>query len=227
MSETEGRNYLAQYLFRGDDVFKPVSALSGGERGRLALALLALNGANFLLLDEPTNHLDIPSQEVLQSVLEQFDGTIILVSHDRYLVDRLATQIWEIRDGHLHPFIGTYQEFLADREGGIAPVRTVSSKVQLPAENKEAAPVDLDWVADLAPPPPPQSRKERRRAGRRVRELSEQIEETEAWLVQLDFDAAAEQSAEQATRIHAEKETAMAELARLNQELDEIMEGSS
>jgi hypothetical protein len=85
-------------------------------------------------------------------------------------------------------------------------VRTVSSKVQLPTENKEAAPVDLDWVADLAPPPPPQSRKERRRAGRRVRELTEQIEETEAWLVQLDFDAAAEQSAEQATRIHAEKE---------------------
>ena len=70
MPETEARNYLAQYLFKGDDVFKQVSALSGGERGRLALSLLALDGANFLLLDEPTNHLDIPSQEVLQAVLE-------------------------------------------------------------------------------------------------------------------------------------------------------------
>jgi ATP-binding cassette subfamily F protein 3 len=110
------RNYLAQYLFRADDVYKPVSALSGGERGRLALALLALEGANFLLLDEPSNHLDIPAQEVLQQVLEQFEGTILLVSHDRYLIDRLATQIWELRDGVLHVFPGTYAEMLAARE---------------------------------------------------------------------------------------------------------------
>ena len=88
MTPADGRHYLAHYLFRGDDVFKQVADLSGGERGRLALAVLALGGANFLLLDEPTNHLDIPSQEVLQQVLEHFDGTIMLVSHDRYLVDR-------------------------------------------------------------------------------------------------------------------------------------------
>src|SRR5690606_28445619 len=78
------RHYLAPYLFSGDDVFKEVSSLSGGERGRLALAILALQGANLLLLDEPTNHLDIPAQEVLQTVLESYDGTIILVTHDRY-----------------------------------------------------------------------------------------------------------------------------------------------
>ncbi|HEY3289411.1 MAG TPA: ABC-F family ATP-binding cassette domain-containing protein, partial [Anaerolineae bacterium] len=90
----QARNYLAQYLFRGDDIYKLISMLSGGERARLALAILALEGANLLLLDEPTNHLDIPAQEVLQEVLEQFSGTILLVSHDRYLVDRLATQIW-------------------------------------------------------------------------------------------------------------------------------------
>ena len=96
---SEARSYLAQYLFRGEDVFKPVSALSGGERARLALAILALEGLNFLLLDEPTNHLDIPAREALQEVLENFSGTILLVSHDRYLIDRLATQIWELRDG--------------------------------------------------------------------------------------------------------------------------------
>ena len=91
------RSHLAQYLFRGDDVFKPISALSGGERGRLALAILALRGANFLLLDEPTNHLDLPAREVLQQVLQDFKGTILLVSHDRYLIDQLASQIWELR----------------------------------------------------------------------------------------------------------------------------------
>jgi ATP-binding cassette subfamily F protein 3 len=112
----EARQYLAQYLFRGEDVWKPVGALSGGERARLALAILAVEGVNCLLLDEPTNHLDIPAQEVLQEGLERFEGTLLMVSHDRYLVDRLATQIWELRDGCLHVFKGTYQEFLAQRE---------------------------------------------------------------------------------------------------------------
>ncbi|MCX6041631.1 MAG: ATP-binding cassette domain-containing protein, partial [Caldilinea sp.] len=110
------RNYLAQYLFRGEDVFKPVRLLSGGERGRLALAILALEGANFLLLDEPSNHLDIPAQEVLQQVLEQFDGTILLVSHDRYLIDRLATQVWELQHKHLEVFAGSYAERVAARQ---------------------------------------------------------------------------------------------------------------
>jgi ATP-binding cassette subfamily F protein 3 len=121
MLESEARAHLAPYLFRGDDVWKPVRALSGGERGRLALAILALEGVNLLLLDEPTNHLDIPAQEVLQEALEQFDGTVILVSHDRYLVDRLATQIWEIRDGRLHLFKGTYAEFVASHETPDSP----------------------------------------------------------------------------------------------------------
>ncbi len=112
---TDARRHLAQFLFRKETVFKQVSMLSGGERGRLALAILALEGANFLLLDEPTNHLDIPAQEVLQEVLENFEGTILLVSHDRYLVDRLATQIWNLENGHLQVFEGDYQSFLAAR----------------------------------------------------------------------------------------------------------------
>jgi ATP-binding cassette subfamily F protein 3 len=114
----EIRSHLAQYIFTGDDVFKKVSVLSGGERGRLALAKLALGHANFLLLDEPTNHLDIPSQEVLQSVLAGFEGTIILVSHDRYLIDALATEIWEIERGsaELKVFKGVYSEYRAHIE---------------------------------------------------------------------------------------------------------------
>jgi ATP-binding cassette subfamily F protein 3 len=114
----QGRDYLGRYLFSGDDAFKRVSMLSGGERGRLALAKLALQDTNLLLLDEPTNHLDIPSQEVLQAVLDAYQGTILLVTHDRYLVDALATQIWEIDpdESHLTVFNGTYSQLRQERE---------------------------------------------------------------------------------------------------------------
>ena len=118
MLVNEIRNHLARYLFSGEDVFKVVAILSGGERGRLALAKLALRNANLLLLDEPTNHLDIPSQEVLQNVLADFEGTVILVSHDRYLIDGLATQVWEIDKNRalLNVFNGTYTEYRAWKE---------------------------------------------------------------------------------------------------------------
>lgn len=113
----EIRNYLAKYLFTGDDVFRKVRTLSGGERGRLALAKLSLSNANLLLLDEPTNHLDLPTQEVLESVLSKFSGTILLVSHDRYLIDSLATQIWEVdpQGKNLVVFEGSYTQFKAHK----------------------------------------------------------------------------------------------------------------
>jgi len=110
----EARNFLARFLFSGDeDIHKPIRVLSGGERGRVALAKLALQGANLLLLDEPTNHLDIPSQEILEAVLAEFAGTILLVSHDRYLIDKLATQIWEVLPDQstLRVFQGRYREY--------------------------------------------------------------------------------------------------------------------
>jgi ATP-binding cassette, subfamily F, member 3 len=122
MDPERARSHLAQYLFRGEDVFKRVSALSGGERGRLALAILALSGANFLLLDEPTNHLDLPAREVLQQVLQEYRGTILLVSHDRYLIDQLASQIWELKDGKLFVFAGTYRQFVLQRANSATQV---------------------------------------------------------------------------------------------------------
>jgi ATP-binding cassette subfamily F protein 3 len=114
----QGREYLGKFLFSGDDVFKTVSMLSGGERGRLALAKLALQDSNLLLLDEPTNHLDITSQEVLQSVLDAYQGTILLVSHDRYLIDALATQVWDVNpdESSLVVFKGTYSQMKDERE---------------------------------------------------------------------------------------------------------------
>ena len=116
-SENAARSYLGAYLFSGDEVYKKVSVLSGGERGRLALAKLSLSNANLLLLDEPTNHLDIPSQETLQSVLASYPGTILLVSHDRYLINALASQVWEIdvSGESLLVYEGSYQAFLGNQ----------------------------------------------------------------------------------------------------------------
>ncbi len=121
MPISEARDYLARFLFTGDDVYKTIDVLSGGERGRVALAKLALAGANLLLLDEPTNHLDIPSQEILEAVLADFGGTILLVSHDRYLIRNLATQIWALHvprkagEGQTEMIVyeGPYDEYLA------------------------------------------------------------------------------------------------------------------
>ncbi len=112
MLDGEVRDYLARFLFSGDDVYKKVGMLSGGERGRLALAKLSYSDANLLFLDEPTNHLDIPAQEVLETVLDTYKGTLVIVSHDRYLVDKLATQIWAVKDKSLTVYNGTYQQYL-------------------------------------------------------------------------------------------------------------------
>jgi len=117
MGIAEARNFLGAYLFSGEDVFRDIASLSGGERGRVALAQLALGGANLLLLDEPTNHLDIDSQEILQAVVEGFNGTVLLVSHDRALIDALATQVWAIRPREgVEIYEGSYSEYVSWRK---------------------------------------------------------------------------------------------------------------
>jgi len=108
----KARSFLGRFLFSGDDVFKLIADLSGGERGRVTLAKLALRGANFLLLDEPTNYLDIESQELLERVLLDFDGTIVFVSHNRYFIDALATQMWVVDNGHLRVHQGNFSAYL-------------------------------------------------------------------------------------------------------------------
>jgi ATP-binding cassette subfamily F protein 3 len=137
----EVRNYLAKFMFTEDDVFKQVSVLSGGERGRLALACLALQGANLLLLDEPTNHLDLAAQEVLQSIMADFNGTILLVSHDRYLIDVLGTQIWEVQpeDKSLAVFAGTYSEYRSATQAK-AQAEAAQQAEESPVETKSTRP---------------------------------------------------------------------------------------
>ena len=105
------RKYLALFLFRGDDVFKSVDTLSGGEKAKLCLLKLMLSGANVLLLDEPTNHLDIPSREVLEAALDDFDGTIIAVSHDRYFINKLSTKIYRMSPDGFTKFDGDYNDY--------------------------------------------------------------------------------------------------------------------
>src|SRR5687768_15274438 len=110
------RNILGGFLFSGDDIEKPVRVLSGGERTRLAVARMLLRPSNTLLLDEPTNHLDLDSKDVLLDALEDFGGTLIFVSHDRYFVDKLATKVMEVGGGQVLTYPGTYEEFLWSRK---------------------------------------------------------------------------------------------------------------
>jgi len=105
------RDVLAAFLFQGDDVFKPVSVLSGGEKSRLALAKLLVRPVNVLIMDEPLNHLDIATVETLEETLRTFAGTIVFVSHDRFFADRLATQIWEMQEGRVTIFQGNFQDY--------------------------------------------------------------------------------------------------------------------
>ncbi|HEX6818943.1 MAG TPA: ABC-F family ATP-binding cassette domain-containing protein [Ktedonobacterales bacterium] len=113
LSEEGARSYLGRFLFSGDDVFKPISALSGGERSRVALAKLTLQGANFLVLDEPTNHLDLPARQALEAILSRYDGTLIFVSHDRYFMDALATKLWVLEEGVITAHVGNYTTYRA------------------------------------------------------------------------------------------------------------------
>ncbi len=166
------RDYLGKYLFSGDDVFKMVSMLSGGERGRLALAKLALQDTNLLLLDEPTNHLDIPSQEILQAVLDEYSGTILLVTHDRYLIDALASQIWEVNpeESELMVFKGTYSQLKEQREKEAVRLAALAEEDKVPKNRRS-------YRSDEA-------KAERRRVAR-MQELENQIAELERKLAEL------------------------------------------
>ena len=116
LTNTKIRNVLAAFLFTGDDVFKKIEDLSGGERGRVSLAKLMLSPANFLVLDEPTNHLDIQSKGILEDAIRNYTGTVLVVSHDRYFINRIATRILELKDQQLYSFIGNYDYYEAHKE---------------------------------------------------------------------------------------------------------------
>jgi ATP-binding cassette subfamily F protein 3 len=117
-NNTELRSILGCFLFSEDDVFKRIGVLSGGERNRYALARMLMMPGNFLLLDEPTNHLDMRAKDVLLTALQEFNGTVVFVSHDRYFIDKLATRVIEVADGGVHVFPGNYEDYLWRKNGG-------------------------------------------------------------------------------------------------------------
>jgi len=136
------RNRLASFKFRGEDVFKPVSALSGGEQSRLRLCMLMDAKINLLILDEPTNHLDIQSRDWIEEAVEEYEGNLLFVSHDRYFIDRFATRIWMLENGQITDFKGTYQEFLAfrQRQKLMTPPTASEPKKEEPKKEKPKRP---------------------------------------------------------------------------------------
>ncbi len=147
-TQTELRSLLGCFLFSGDDVFKRIGVLSGGERSRYALLRLLLHPSNFLLLDEPTNHLDMRAKDVLLEALLKYTGTIVFVSHDRYFIDRLATRVFEIGEGKVEVFPGNYEDYLWRKQGGKPAEPTLDDVPDIP--RKRGTPTNGDRDADVA-----------------------------------------------------------------------------
>jgi ATP-binding cassette, subfamily F, member 3 len=124
VSQVELRSLLGCFMFSGDDVFKPLGVLSGGERNRYAMAKMLVSPANMLLLDEPTNHLDLRAKDVLLDAIKNFTGTVLFVSHDRYFIDGLATRVFEVEDRRMHIYPGNYEDYLWRKQGGPEKVAT-------------------------------------------------------------------------------------------------------
>ena len=142
LSIGEARSFLARFLFKGEEIFEQVKSLSGGERGRLALARLLITEPNVLILDEPTTHLDIPSREALETMLQDFDGSVIFVSHDRHLISLLANNLWFVDDGQIHEFEGTYDDWLESNRKNTFSNQKIDQKIEIPVEksSKKKAP---------------------------------------------------------------------------------------
>jgi ATP-binding cassette subfamily F protein 3 len=195
------RNILGGFLFSGDDVYKKVRVLSGGERTRLAVARMLLRPSNTLLLDEPTNHLDLDSKEVLLDALVDYGGTLIFVSHDRYFVERLATKIIEIGNGTAIVYPGTYQEFLwhkehADQPAPLAPKLTnKSTRADMAPAVRPKHSEKPKTAASNKPPVAEPSREERKRADAEARKKSRAEQAKRAEIGALEAQIAATENA--------------------------------
>ena len=211
LTGTQIRNTLAAFLFTGDDVFKLIRDLSGGERGRVSLAKLMLSESNFLILDEPTNHLDIASKEILEDAVNAYEGTVLYVSHDRYFINRTASRILELSGGQLTGFLGNYDYYLEKKtgdlpNGDLAVKNTVSKAPAPPSEGMQ------DWKAQKE-----QQAKQRKKEND-IRKCEEEIAKLEEKDKQLDNEMALPENATNVAKLQEltkEKESISARLEEL------------
>ena len=201
LDNTTIRSTLAAFLFTGDDVFKRIADLSGGERGRVSLAKLMLSEANFLILDEPTNHLDIVSKEILEQALNRYTGTVLYVSHDRYFINTTATRILDLTGGVLVNYIGNYDYYL-EKHDILTPSSSVESKA---AQEEEPSAAKLDW-------------KQQKEEQARQRKRENDLKKTEEEIFQLE--SRDEEINELMT--HEDIYTNVAECQKLHQEQEEV-----
>lgn len=210
MTNTEIRNLLAAFLFTGDDVFKLIRDLSGGERGRVSLAKLMLSNANFLILDEPTNHLDIISKEILENAINNYSGTILYVSHDRYFINKTATRIIELTNNKIVNYIGNYDYYLEKRD---ELTRIYATPLVLEVkEDKTASASKADW----------QSQKE---AQAEIRKRQNELKKTEERIFELEDTASTLNEEMNSPEISSDVDKLMEitkKLEKINEELSEL-----
>lgn len=214
-TEKEIRTVLGNFLFSGDDVLKPVSTLSGGEKARLALSKLMLQKANFLILDEPTNHLDLDSKEILENALIDFPGTILFVSHDRYFINRIATKVFELSSHNLTEYLGDYDYFLTKKEEILELERLEKEETKNVSQKISSSSLEgkLNYQQEK------ELKKLERQKQRRIEEVEQSISEIEETIEKneaLLCDPSIYQDHEQVQKINIENE-------QLNSELEQLM----
>ena len=220
LTNTKIRNVLAAFLFTGDDVFKRIKDLSGGERGRVSLAKLMLSEANFLILDEPTNHLDIVSKEVLEDALNHYTGTVLFVSHDRYFINTVATRILDLENQGLTNYIGNYDYYLEKKETMVnftaAPSETVSA-----AETTADTDSKLDWKQQK------EQQAQLRKKQNELKKVESRIEELENRDKEIDAELEKKEvftNVAEVTKLSKEKDAIQTELEELYEKWEELSE---
>ena len=222
LTNTEIRNTLAAFLFTGEDVFKQVKALSGGERGRVSLAKLMLSEANFLILDEPTNHLDILSKEILEDALNAYTGTVLYVSHDRYFINKTASRILDLNNKALTNYLGNYEYYL-EKKDELAAHDSGSGQVNAAIQAASYAPSDTkqDWKAQK------EQQAAQRKKENALKKCEEAIEELEQRNTQIDLLMASPEVCTDVARLQEltkEKETNETTLNELYEKWEQLSE---
>ena len=230
--ETELRSLLGCFLFSGDDVFKPLGVLSGGERNRYALARILVSPANFLLLDEPTNHLDLRAKDVLLEAIQSFTGTVLFVSHDRYFIDKLATSVFEVENGTLQVYPGNYEEYIWRKEGG---PDAVAASLAGDLESKAGSAASSEPEPSAEPEPEEESKpaaaeKPRRINPIKMRQMEERVFEIEHEMPRLEAAITEAENAlgvfvsmEETKRVTAELASLRDQQTQLTSEWEELV----